>query len=132
MKKSSNVGGGAQGAAAMNGAAAKNAATDDMNVKEFYSLEFGRMRTMTDKNGEPFFCGKDVCDALGYKRAYDAIRQHVNHGDTGNAVLPKLSKINMAKVLRQRRWKCSSSTRAVSIPSSSVRNSKARSNSSIG
>ena len=37
MKKSSNVGGGAQGAAA------KNAATDDMNVKEFYSLEFGRM-----------------------------------------------------------------------------------------
>ena len=82
MKKSSNVGGGAQGAAAMNGAAAKNAATDDMNVKEFYSLEFGRMRTMTDKNGEPFFCGKDVCDALGYKRAYDAIRQHVSLSDT--------------------------------------------------
>ena len=49
MTKFSKVGGGAQGAAA------KNAATDDMNVKEFYSLEFGRMRTMTDKNGEPFF-----------------------------------------------------------------------------
>ena len=92
MKKSSNVGGGAQGAAAMNGAAAKNAATDDMNVKEFYSLEFGRMRTMTDKNGEPFFCGKDVCDALGYKRAYDAIRQYVNHGDTAKRSITKTVK----------------------------------------
>lgn len=80
MKISSNVGGGAQGAAAKNGAAGRNA--DDMDVKEFYSLEFGRMRTMTDKNGEPFFCGKDVCEALGYKRAYDAIRQHVNLSDT--------------------------------------------------
>ena len=80
MKISSNVGGGAQGAAAKNGADGRNA--DDMDVKEFYSLEFGRMRTMTDKNGEPFFCGKDVCEALGYKRAYDAIRQHVSLSDT--------------------------------------------------
>ena len=80
MKISSNVGGGAQGAAAKNGTAGRNA--DDMDVKEFYSLEFGRMRTMTDKNGEPFFCGKDVCEALGYKRAYDAIRQHVSLSDT--------------------------------------------------
>ena len=80
MKNSSNVGGGAQGAAAKNGTAGRNA--DDMDVKEFYSLEFGRMRTMTDKNGEPFFCGKDVCEALGYKRAYDAIRQHVSLSDT--------------------------------------------------
>ena len=80
MKISSNVGGGAQGAAAKNGTAGRNA--DDMDVKEFYSLEFGRMRTMTDKNGEPFFCGKDVCEALGYKKAYDAIRQHVSLSDT--------------------------------------------------
>ena len=35
-----------------------------------------------DENGEPLFCGKDVCDALGYKRAYDAIRQHVSLCDT--------------------------------------------------
>ena len=35
-----------------------------------------------DENGEPLFCGKDVCDALGYKRAYDAIRQHVSLSDT--------------------------------------------------
>ena len=35
-----------------------------------------------DENVEPLFCGKDVCDALGYKRAYDAIRQHVSLSDT--------------------------------------------------
>ena len=90
MKISSNVGGGAQGAAAKNGTAGRNA--DDMDVKEFYSHEFGRMRTMTDKNGEPFFCGKDVCEALGYKRAYDAIRQHVNHGDTAKRSITKTVK----------------------------------------
>ena len=59
MTKFSKVGGGAQGAAAKNGAAGRNA--DDMAVKEFYNLEFGRMRTVTDKNGEPLFCGQDVC-----------------------------------------------------------------------
>ena len=132
MKKSSNVGGGAQGAAAINGAAAKNAATDDMNVKEFYSLEFGRMRTMTDKNGEPFFCGKDGVMRWGTRERMMLSDNTLTMVIRRNAVLPKLSKINMAKVLRQRRWKCSSSTRAVSIPSSSVRNSKARSDSSIG
>ena len=79
MKISSNVGGGAQGAAAKNGAAVKNA--DDMDVKEFYNLEFGRMRTVTDKNGEPLFCGQDVCKALGYKRTDKAIRRHVNSSD---------------------------------------------------
>ena len=76
MKISSNVGSGAQGAAAKNGAAGRNA--DDMDVKEFYNLEFGRMRTVTDKNGEPLFCGQDVCKALGYKRTDKAIRRHVN------------------------------------------------------
>jgi anti-repressor protein len=85
MKISSNVGGGAQGAAAKNGAASKNAGTgknaDDMNVKEFYSLEFGRMRTMQDENGEPLFCGKDVCKALGYVKTDIAVRQHVSNLD---------------------------------------------------
>ena len=79
MTKFSNVGSGAQGAAAKNGAAGRNA--DDMDVKEFYNLEFGRMRTVTDKNGEPLFCGQDVCKALGYKRTDKAIRRHVNSSD---------------------------------------------------
>ena len=47
----------------------KNAAAQDaMNVMVFENPEFGRVRTMLDENGEPLFCGKDVCDALGYAR----------------------------------------------------------------
>ena len=132
MKKSSNVGGGAQGAAAMNGAAAKNAATDDMNVKKFYSLEFGRMRTMRIRMVSHSSAAKTCVMRWGTRERMMLSDNTLTMVIRRNAVLPKLSKINMAKVLRQRRWKCSSSTRAVSIPSSSVRNSKARSDSSIG
>jgi len=50
-------------------------------VMVFDNPEFGRIRTTTDENGEPLFCGKDVCEALGYKRTDHAIRQHVNIDD---------------------------------------------------
>ena len=33
----------------------------------FENPEFGKIRTMTDENGEPLFCAKDVCDILGHK-----------------------------------------------------------------
>ena len=96
MKISSNVGGGAQGAAAKNGAAGKNASAgknaDDMDVKVFSNPEFGSVRTKRDENGEPLFCGQDVCKALGYKRAYDAIRQHVNPSDTAKRSIARIVK----------------------------------------
>ena len=41
----------------------------------FENPEFGKIRTMTDENGEPLFCAKDVCDILGYK---NPITQCVN------------------------------------------------------
>lgn len=44
----------------------------------FENPEFGKIRTLTDENGEPQFCAKDVCDALGYKRARCAVAQLVN------------------------------------------------------
>ena len=44
----------------------------------FENPEFGIIRTMTDENGEPLFCGKDVCKALGYRKADHAVRQHVD------------------------------------------------------
>ena len=47
----------------------------------FENPEFGKIRTLTDSHGEPLFCGKDVCEALGYKRADNAIRQHVDKFD---------------------------------------------------
>ena len=35
-------------------------------IKVFQNLEFGAIRTMTDAQGEPLFCAKDVALALGY------------------------------------------------------------------
>ena len=48
----------------------------------FENPEFGKIRTLTDENGEPLFCAKDVCNILGYKRANDAVSQLVNDLDT--------------------------------------------------
>ena len=50
-------------------------------VRVFENPEFGMVRMATDGKGEPWFCAKDLCDALGYKRADNAVRQHVNQHD---------------------------------------------------
>ena len=47
----------------------------------FENPEFGKIRTLTDENGEPLFCAKDVCDILGYKKSRNAVNQLVNHLD---------------------------------------------------
>ena len=47
----------------------------------FENPEFGMVRMATDEKGEPWFCAKDLCDALGYKRADLAVKQHVNPYD---------------------------------------------------
>ena len=63
----------------------KNTSDDGKNattiIRVFENPEFGRMRTAVDEEGNPLFCGKDVCDILGYKRADLAVRQHVNPHD---------------------------------------------------
>ena len=48
----------------------------------FENSEFGKIRTLTDENGEPLFCAKDLCNVLGYKRANDAVDQLVKPLDT--------------------------------------------------
>ena len=67
---------------------AKNGAQSSKNKKVaapvcvFENPEFGMVRTATDEKGEPLFCAKDLCDALGYKKASDAVNQHVKSSDT--------------------------------------------------
>lgn len=51
-------------------------------VQIFNNEEFGRVRTLVI-DGEPWFVGKDVAEALGYERTADAIRQHVEEEDKG-------------------------------------------------
>ena len=51
-------------------------------VAVFENPEFGTVRTTIDEKGDPWFCAKDLCDVLGYKKASEAVRQHVNFSDT--------------------------------------------------
>ncbi len=53
-----------------------------MNEIQIYqNQEFGAIRTMSDKQGNPLFCAKDVCDALGYDQARKAVQRHVDEED---------------------------------------------------
>ncbi len=51
-------------------------------VAVFENPEFGTVRTATDEKGDPWFCAKDLCDALGYKKSSDSVKQHVRCDDT--------------------------------------------------
>ena len=61
-------------------------------VAVFENPEFGMVRTATDENGEPWFCAKDLCDVLGYKRADNAVRQHVNPSDALKQCVARIAK----------------------------------------
>ena len=45
------------------------------------SFENFQIRIITDEQGEPWFVAKDVCEALGYSNARDAIAKHVDEED---------------------------------------------------
>ena len=47
----------------------------------FENPEFGMVRMATDEKGEPWFCAKDLCDALGYRNSSCAVNQHVKSSD---------------------------------------------------
>ena len=46
----------------------------------FENVEFGKIRTVV-LDGEPWFVGKDVATALGYKDTSDALKKHVDEED---------------------------------------------------
>ena len=51
-------------------------------LKIFNNDEFGRIRAV-EQNGEPWFVGKDVAEALGYKNTRQAISTNVDEEDKG-------------------------------------------------
>ncbi len=53
----------------------------------FQSEQFGEIRTMTDEQGEPWFVGKDVAEALGYQKARNALSSHVEADDKKDALI---------------------------------------------
>ena len=61
-------------------------------VAVFENPELGMVRTTIDKKGEPWFCAKDLCDVLGYKKASEAVRQHVRPSDTVKRGVARIAK----------------------------------------
>ena len=68
-------------------------------VAVFENPEFGMVRTTIDEKGDPWFCAKDLCDALGYKRAYDTVKQRVRSSDT--------IKYSVTRTVKNRYGECS-------------------------
>ena len=58
-------------------------------MRIFNHALFGEIRTLVNEQGETFFVGKDVAEALGYSDPQKAIRMHVDDDDklTGQIVV---------------------------------------------
>ena len=80
--KSQKVGGSQAAGPAKCGAQSSKNKKMAAPVCVFENPECGMVRMATDEKGEPWFCAKDLCDALGYKKASDAVKQHVKSSDT--------------------------------------------------
>ena len=64
-------------------------------IQIFENEEFGAIRTMSDQQGQTWFCGKDVAEALGYGNSREAIRKHVDEGDVTKYDTPTTSGIQL-------------------------------------
>ena len=63
-------------------------------IKIFENPEFGSIRTL-QKDGEPWFVGKDVAAALGYSNPRKAIADHVDEEDKGETNCTPLAEIRI-------------------------------------
>ena len=50
-------------------------------IKIFNNSQFGSVRAFADENGEPWFCGKDVAERLGYADPSSVISKRVDDDD---------------------------------------------------
>ena len=59
-----------------------------MNQLQVFSNErLGEIRTM-NIDGQPYFVGKDIAEALGYSNTRDALARHVDDEDKNTVVIP--------------------------------------------
>jgi prophage antirepressor-like protein len=71
-------------------------------LKIFQNPEFGTIRTIRDAQGEPLFCGKDVCDALGYSNSREALRKHVEKDDvTKRDTIDALGRVQLTTFINE-------------------------------
>lgn len=59
---------------------------NNSQLQVFQNEAFGKMRVIV-KEGEPWFAGKDVAEALGYSNTRDALAQHVREHHKADVVI---------------------------------------------
>lgn len=65
-----------------------------------FNFDNNAVRTVVDEQGE-WFCGRDVAEALGYKRTADAIAQHVRGSVIYRPILDSLGREQQAKFITE-------------------------------
>ena len=81
----------------------------------FRHPKFGNLRVLTDENGDPWFVGKVVAEALGYKNVTGAIVDHVLSEDR------KLLKFrNLSETLKLNLWQGNDTTNKTIINESGL------------
>lgn len=70
------------------------------DLQIFNSPEFGAIRTI-EKDGEPWFVGKDVAAALGYKEPTKAAREKVDDDDKGVSKIDTPSGIQEMTIINE-------------------------------
>lgn len=69
-------------------------------IKIFESPEFGRIRTVSNEKGEPWFCLKDVCKVLGLKQRH--VRERLDDGVVStDTITDSLGRLQMANFVNE-------------------------------
>lgn len=66
----------------------------------FNNSEFGNIRSM-ERDGEPWFVGKDVAEALGYSNTRDALDRHVDGEDKAAVGIHDGSQIRNVTIINE-------------------------------
>ena len=70
------------------------------DIQIFNNPDFGDIRTVTI-DGEPWFVGKDVAEALGYVKARNAIREYVAEEDALKQGIPSEGGIQQTTIINE-------------------------------
>ena len=70
-------------------------------IQIFKNEMFGEVRTLTNEQGETFFVGKDVAQALGYSNTRKALQDHVDDEDKGVTKRDTLGGIQQMVVINE-------------------------------
>lgn len=69
---------------------------ENNSLQIFDNPEFGKVRVI-EKDGEPWFVGKDVAEVLGYSNLNEAIKDHVDNEDKLNSKTLSSFKLNLGQ-----------------------------------